>query len=134
MLIGSASACDCMLGCTQVGLQHRLHYLRLASNPGFSFWILSHSFFFLQSCGIKSGTESLGSRLTLDGTCQDLQQVWLLAVSVSYFKFGLYKQDKADCLNSGCSKLLRVRGCAQMLYTCAKLCTLQTMRVAALLI
>ena len=39
----------------------------LASNPGFPFRILSHSFeektIFLQSCETKSGTESLGTRL-----------------------------------------------------------------------
>ena len=40
---------------------------RLASNPDFPFWILSHSFrgksVFLQSCKTKPGTESLGLRL-----------------------------------------------------------------------
>ena len=41
-------------------------YNTVASNPGFPFRILSRSFgIFLQSCETESGTESLGSRLTI---------------------------------------------------------------------
>ena len=53
----------------------RRHSSTLASNPGFLFWILSHSFgeksVFLQSCKTKS--ESLGLRLTLSTqACKNL--------------------------------------------------------------